>query len=134
SPLQCNLPRLSRHELSYDRPMPGEDDIESNIRLAFYMDNFSPVLRLLPARGRLIFAPGVKVLYEDIFHVRIEIRKTPRNAPVVSDNHKWESRQRDPGDVERPRRKLGFIPDIGNLMVQMHIIGEHRLARNRMRP
>src|SRR5947209_394184 len=99
--------------------------IEDVIWLAFHVDDFVDLLRSLPAFRCGDLAVRVQLLDEEILHVRTEIGKSPRDAPVVTDDHERKAWQRDAGNIEILTITFGevsLVPDVWNRMTEMHVV------------
>ena len=92
--------------------------------------------RTLPAVVE-VRRPG-DLLQVEVLHVGAEVRESPRDAPVVTDDHPGEAGEREPGDVERTpvthRRTVQahLVPDAGKRHPEVGVVGEDRLAGRRV--
>ena len=116
-----------------DRAVPRGHHIQIDLRLALYLDDLFAMLRLHPALRRQVFALVVELLDVNVFDVRAEIGKSPRDVAIVSHDDERHARQRDAGDIEVSGREMGLIPDVGDAQVKVHVVRQQRLARRRVR-
>src|SRR5439155_7923365 len=117
---------LSGYEFGHNRSVPGQKHIQRDVWLPLHVDHLAPMRRLLPARGRLVLATCVEVFNKDVFHIRTEVGKCPGNALVMAHDDKGKAGQRDSSGIEPLRRKMGLVPYVRDLMMQMHVTGKHR--------
>ena len=113
--------------------MPRGQHVKPDIRRAFHVDNFRSNFRPLPSARSLIFALIVKVFDKNIFHVRAQIGESPGDAAVVPHDHEWQAGKSYSSDVEVSRGQLRLVPNVGNLMAQMHVVGQQRPAADGVR-
>ena len=87
----------------------------------------------LQAIARLVVISVVEIFDVNVFHGRPKIGEAPGNSLVMAHNHVRHSGKGHPGHVKAARPKVGFIPKVGHLMAQMHVIRQQRLAGNGVR-
>ena len=77
-------------------------------------------------------AAAAGVLDVEVLHVGAEIGKAPGEVGVVADDDEGDAGQGDSRDVELAGRRggleVGFVPDAGHAVREVHVIGEERLA------
>ena len=138
----CTMPMLcrsyleaefGRRELSDHGAMPRGQHVKPDIRRTFHVDNFRSNFRPLPSARSLIFALRIKVFDKNVFHVRAEVSEPPGNAAVVPHDHEGQAGKRYPGHVKIACRQMRLVPNVGNLMAQMHVVGEQRPAADGVR-
>ena len=132
--LQSDLAVLTRQKIGHDGTVPGDHHVQGNIRLVFDVNDLMIYFRLLPAGRGLVFTCGIELLDKQVLNIGIQVGKTPGDALIVANKHKWHSWQADAGHVEITRMQLDFIPNARKLVAQVHIIAQKRFAANRVRP
>ena len=86
-----------------------------------------------PATRSLVLALRVEVLDVNIRDSWADIREAPRDALVVSDDYVWHPGQRDACDIHATRAQVRFVPQVGHLVAEVHIVGKQRLAGHGVR-
>ena len=124
---------FGRRELSDHGAMPCGQHVKPDIRRTFHVDNFRSNFRPLPSARSLIFALRIKVFDKNVFHVRAEVGESPGDAAVMADDHEWQAGKSYSSDVEFSRGQLRLVPNVGNLMAEMHVVGEQRPAADGVR-
>src|SRR4029077_14650464 len=113
---------LPWHQFGDNWSMPREHYIQGDIRLALYANDLAAMFRLFPPIRRNVLSARVERLDINIFHRRADIGESPRYPLIVSHDYEGNSRQRETCHVEITRAKMGFVPQIGHLVPQVHII------------
>src|SRR5438105_1562921 len=67
-----------------------------------------------------------------VFDCRTNVCEPPGDAAVVTDDDVGMTRQADSGDIETCAAQMHFVPEVGHLMAEVHVIREQRLARDRV--
>ena len=127
-PAECDLARFSRNQVGDDRAVTGGQNVERNVGLAFDVDDFLPMQRIPPSGRRFVLALIVELLNKNVFDGRADVGEAPADTLVVADNHEWRARQGDAGDVEVAALQVRFEPQVGHLVIEVHIVGKQRLS------
>src|ERR1700757_1799764 len=91
SPAQRDFAGLARNQVGNDRAVTSEDHIHGDISLVLDMDHFRAMVGRLPSAGGLIRALLVEGLNIKILNRGSNVRESPGNAAIVSDDHKWQA-------------------------------------------
>src|SRR5437016_3657572 len=113
--------------------MVSEYDVDFNVGLALDVNHLAAVLRRLPSLGRHILTVRVECLDVNVLDSWPDIRESPCHALVMSDDHIWHAGQCYAGGVEFDAiaTKVRFVPKIGHLVPEMHVVREQGLSRDR---
>ena len=103
---------------------------------AFDVDGLLLVEDRVPgAVGRFVLGGGAGaagVLNVEGLDFGAEVGKAPGDVGVVADDDEGDAGERDSGDMKIAGRggglEVGLVPDAGNAVGEMHVIGEERLA------
>ena len=99
-----------------------------------HMDGLLLVLHRMPcAVGSLILVLPVGVLHVDILGIAVERGKSPGDVLVVPCDDQGQPGHGDARHVESGGLEIGFVPDIRNLLLQMHVVREHGAPARRSR-
>ena len=133
-PAQGDLARLARKQFRDDWPMARAHYIHNYVRLAFDVNRLLPMLRINPSLCSFVLALRIELLDEVVLHRRPDVGESPADALVVADNHERNSRQRNAGHIEiaAGRFQVRLKPEVRHLVVEVHIVRQQRLARNRV--
>src|SRR5262249_23872145 len=107
--------------------------IHRHVGLAFDVDGFGTVLSRLPTLGSLIGTLVVEGFNVEVLHGGPDVRESPGDAAIMSDNYERKSGESHSDDVVVSRAEVRLIPKIGHLVVEVHIVREHRLRSNGVR-
>jgi len=77
----------------------------------------------LVAAGPVVHAFGIEVL-----HVELQVGDAPGDPVVMPDNQAGRSRQADAGDIQTRRLQVRHVPDARHGVLEVHVIGQDRLA------
>src|SRR4029077_1317245 len=91
SPAQRNFAGLARNQVGNDGAVTSEDHIHGDISLVLDMNHFRAMVGRLPSAGRLIRALRVEGLNIKILNRGSNVRESPGNAAIVSDDHEWQA-------------------------------------------
>ena len=64
----------------------------------------------------------------DVLDLGAEVGEAPGYVLVVADDDEGDAREGDSGDVEASGFEVGFVPDAGEVVGEVHIVGDERLA------
>src|SRR5215469_5064364 len=103
SPLQRNFASLPGDEVSNDRAVARDDYIDSHVGLTLHMDDFFAMLGFTPfgawlshgAARSFVLSLFVELFDEQVLNCWSDIRKTPRDALVMTNDDKRQPRQGD---------------------------------------
>ncbi|MCY1288712.1 hypothetical protein D9M70_377670 [compost metagenome] len=117
------------------RPVARAADFQRHVGRALDADGLGAGLEAGPAvRGLVLgLAAGPQPFDKQVLHVRRGIGQTPCDAVVVPEHHHRNAGQRGAGHVESRGGHAGEIPQRRRLQTQVRVVGQHRLARLRMR-
>ena len=121
-PPQRQGPRLAGNQLCDDGAVAGNLHVDSDIGLAFYVDHLGAMLRLRPALRRLVSTLRVESFNVDVRYSRADVGKSPGDSLIVAHDHIRHSREGYAGNVESSGLQVRFIPEVGHLMAEMHIV------------
>src|ERR1700677_4546966 len=93
---------------------------------------FPIMLGLTPSLARPVLALGIRLFHVHVLYIPVERGVTPGNVFVVALDDEGYARCRYPRHVETARLQVFLVPDIGNGVLQMHVIGKHGLSAGRM--
>ena len=102
--------------------MSRDCDLDRDVRLALHVNNFVAGLRFFPTFGCEVLAVVFEVFNVQVFHSGANISESPRDAPIVANDHVWVTGQRDSNCVESAGFQMSFIPEVRHLVSQMHIV------------
>ena len=88
------------------------------------MNHLLAMFGYLPAIWRLVFVIAVEGFDVEISDGRADVGESPGDSLVVSDDDEWDSGKSYSSDVEAGRFELRFIPDVRDLVFEVHIVGE----------
>jgi hypothetical protein len=114
------------------RPVLGGLHVEQHILAEAHVDMFPVMLRLAPALACPILALGIRLFYVHVLHVPVERGVTPGNVFVVALDDEGYARRRYPRHMETACLQVFLVPDVGNGVLQMHVIGKHCFSADRM--
>ncbi len=102
--------------------------IEQHILAEAHVDMFPIMLRLAPSVARPVLALGIRLFHVDVLNISVERGKAPGNVFVVPFDDERNARSRYPRHVEASGLQVFFMPDVGDGMLQMHVVREHCLS------
>ena len=106
--------------------------VHRNVMPSAHTDGLLFVLHRMPrAVGSLILVLPVHALHVDVLRVAVERGKSPRHVLVVPRRHQRQPRPGHARRVQCRRLQIDFVPDVRNLLLQMHVVREHRVAARR---
>ena len=120
-----------------DVAVPGGGDVEDDVFAVADVDDFFLMEECLPvAVGGLVVTAGgggADVLDGDVLDVRAEVGEAPGDVIVVADDDEGDAGERDAGYVEVGAvgvggLEVGLVPDAGDAVGEVHVVGEERLA------
>jgi len=104
------------------------DDIEGFVLAAFDVDDFLLVKDGVPgAVGGFVFIAAY-VFDVDVLDLGAEVGEAPGYMLIVSDDDERNAWEGDSGDVEVCGFEVGFVPDAGNVVGEVHVVGDERLV------
>src|SRR5271154_2433901 len=86
------------------------------------------MLRLMPSVARPILTLAIGFFHVHVLNIAVEGGEAPRNVFVVPLNDEGNSGGSYPCHVEAPGLQVFFVPDVGDGVFQMHVVGEHGLS------
>src|SRR5579872_15885 len=86
------------------------------------------MLRLLPSVWREVVAVTIESFIVSIFYRRPNIGKTPGDTLVVAHHNIRHPRQGHSSNIKVSRVQMRFIPEVGHLMAQMHVVRQQWFA------
>ncbi len=113
--------------------MARQHDVLDHVRRILYVDHLATMLRVFPAAGSQVLARCIELLDVKVLHRRTEIGEAPGDARIVTGDDVGKSGQGNTGYVERTALQMCFIPEVWNLILQVHVVREQRLSGYGMR-
>ena len=132
-PQRVSPPAALRHVAMHDWPMPRHHHVQRHIRFSAHRNHFVAYVgrQRLATGGILQRIRFRKLLNVKILHVRIAVRQTPRDPVVVPDDHQRRAGKRKSFHVQPRRSQMHDVPQRRHRKLQMRVVRQQRLARNR---
>ena len=112
-----------------DGTVVGDPLFELDGRGVFYGDEFAVKFGLEElAFVEVAAGVGVELFQEVVLGVETEVRDAPSNAGVAADDDAGQARDGEAGDVETTAAEVDGVPDAGEVVFEMRVVGQERLA------
>ena len=104
-----------------------------------YLYRFGADIEVGPAAVHLVLVRVIRIdpLDVEILSVGCQVRDTPSDSIVMSDDHPRYSREREPGNIERTVITIAvqtdLVPDRRHLNAEMRVIGKNRQSSRSLR-
>src|SRR5262249_7259183 len=130
SPAQSELAAFAGDQFRDDGTVARDGNVEDHIGSIFDMNDFAAMIEVAPALWRLILAFFVQCLNVQALHRGTYVGESPANSLIVADNYKRQARKTYTDDIKISAAKMDLVPEVGHLVVEVHVIRKQRLSRN----